>query len=88
MGPGKQDLVKAGEMYRKEADLLGCMVEPDCEICLRSFPGLCQTYFSGAWVGMSESWTEKDREKVRDIIQRSLEIENSAISLIRSALKT
>jgi len=88
MGPGKRDLVKAGGMYREEADLLGGMVEPDREISLKNFPGLCQAYFSGAWTGMSKSWTEKDREKVRDTMQQSLEIENSAISLIRSALKT
>ena len=75
-------------MCTNPADLLESMVGMDSEICLKDFNGLCQTYFTGAWKGMSEeSWTQRNRERVRDILRQSLEMECSAISLIESALK-
>jgi hypothetical protein len=84
---GKRDLVEASAKYRKEASLLESVVDLDEEIFLTNFHGVCQTYFNGAWNLMSgESWTRGTRERVRSIMQQSLELEHSAIQLIESAL--
>lgn len=82
---GKQELVRASSTYQEEAQLLATAFSEDAS--WQGMSTLRHAYFRGGWRDTSlAAWTSDVRQQMRQLMEQALEIEQSAINLIESAL--